>query len=715
MASARTYINRELSWIRFNGRVLAEAANPDNPPMERVRFLSIVSSNLDEFFMVRVGKLERKVDIGRMEPDPAGLTPKAQLSAIRRAVRKQVAAQYEEYNQRLLPALRQSGFALLTPAALTRAQKNWLSQYYDAQIMPVLTPRLISGNQAFPLLAGRRLYIAVLLQSDKGGPPQLSLVPIPSQLKRVVMLPMGEGTARGILLEDVVGMFFGRLFPHMSHLGHTALRLTRNTDFVMDPDSADSLIVEMQKNIKRRSYGKIVRLELPRRCPGSLRNRLMAALEADRSILITVDGPLDLTFLMKHVAGLPGFDEQRYTPFAPATDERLAVQESIFRTIRGGDLFFYHPYDSFDPILRFVREAADDPNVLAIKQTLYRISSRSPLIPALARAAQKGKQVTVLIEVRARFDEESNINWCRSLEKAGCHVIYGVPKWKTHSKITLVVRQEADGLRQYVHLGTGNYNDSTAKMYTDMGILTCDRTIGEDAGAFFNIVTGQQYIYPLRELIVSPYAMRRELILRVRREAAAAKAGLPSAVVIKVNSLSDPEMIREVQEAAEAGVPVTMLVRGICCARIPTNDNLRVFSIVGRFLEHPRVFMFHNGGDRQVFISSADWMPRNLNKRIELMNPVKDPAIKERIARILALELSDNRKRWQLARSDAYRRVDTAAEPVHAQEMLLSRALPESIDMDTVFRVSSVKDGADQVPRLTLSQGGLDRLGEGVL
>ena len=713
--SARTYINRELSWLRFNGRVLAEAANTENPPMERARFLSIVSSNLDEFFMVRVGKLERKMDTGRTEPDPAGLTPEAQLRAIRKAVRQQVAAQYDEWNRRLRPALRQGGFTLLGPGLMTQAQKNWLSAYYDAQIMPVLTPRLIAGNQPFPLLAARRLYIAVLLQSDKGGPPQLSLVPIPSQLKRVVMLPMGDGIARSNLLEDVVAIFLGRLFPHVSSLAHTVLRLTRNTDFVVDPDSADSLIVEMQKNIKRRSYGKIVRLELPRNCPNQLRIRLMTALEADRRILVTVDGPLDLTFLMKHVASLPGFDAQRYAPFIPFTDERLSVKESIFRTIRGGDLFFHHPYDSFDPILRFVREAADDRNVLAIKQTLYRISSRSPLIPALMRAAHKGKQVTVLIEVRARFDEESNINWCRSLEKAGCHVIYGVPKWKTHSKITLVLRQEADGLRQYVHLGTGNYNDSTAKQYTDMGILTCDRGIGEDAGAFFNIVTGQQYVYPLRELIVSPYAMRRELILRVRREADAARQGMPSAVVIKVNSLSDPEMIREVQEAALAGVPVTMLVRGICCARIPSNDNLRVYSIVGRFLEHPRVFLFHNGGDRQVFLSSADWMPRNLNKRIELMNPVKDPLIAQRIARILALELSDNRKRWQLTRSDAYQRVDTAGELINAQEVLIGRALPESIDIDAIFRVSSGKAGADIFPRLNISQGDGDHQGERIL
>jgi polyphosphate kinase len=705
MSITKKYINRELSWLRFNARVLAESANPDNPPMERARFMSIVSSNLDEFFMVRVGKLERMVDQGELIPDPAGLTPIEQLSAIRKAVRKLVAQQYEEMARRLLPALRQGGFTLLTSSLLTQAQKNWLSNYFDTQIMPVLTPRMLRRNQPFPLLAAKRLYIAVLLQSDKGGAPQLSLVPIPSVLKRVLLLPMGDGIARGILLEDVVGMFLGRLFPHMTILAHTTLRITRNTDFVFDPDSSESLIEEMRKNIKRRSYGKIVRLEVPRKCPGPLLQRLMKMMELPRNVLYRLDGPLDLTFLMKQVASLPGFDSQRYQPFTPHVDERLMVKESIFRTIRGGDLFFYHPYDSFDPILRFVREAADDPNVLAIKQTLYRISSRSPLIPSLARAAQKGKQVTVLIEVRARFDEENNINWCRLLEKAGCHVIYGVPQWKTHSKITLVVRKEPDGLRQYVHLGTGNYNDSTAKAYTDMGILTCDRQIGADAGAFFNIVTSQQYTYPLKELIVSPYAMRRELILRVRREADAARRGLPSAIAVKVNSLSDPEMIHEVYEAAAAGVPVTMLVRGICCARIPANDNLRIYSIVGRFLEHPRIFNFYNGGDWQTYIASADWMPRNLSRRIELMNPVKDPAIAERIRRIFALELSDNRKRWQLHRNDVYRRVDASGEALNAQETLIRREIPEHIDINKVFRVSSDMDSADYPPRLTIEQG----------
>ena len=689
MRDERKFINRELSWIRFNNRVLGEAVRQDTPLLERAKFLSIVSSNLDEFFMVRVGKLERKIDLGRNMPDVAGLTPERQLVEIRAAIRRQVKNQYTVLTTRLLPTLRKEGLVLMDPRALSEEQRYWLSRYFDAQIMPVLTPRMISAAHPVPLLAARRLYIAVLLQSLRGGQPQLSLVPVPGAIDRLVMLPMGEGKARGVLLEDVIGLFLGRLFPHMSVLASTPFRITRNTDFLIDPDSPDGLLEEMRKNIKRRSYGKIVRVELPRKCEKKLAAQLMKSLEADRTIRQRVDGPLDLTFLLKQVYGLPGFDHLKYTPYEARTDERLAAKESIFRTIRGGDLFFYHPYDSFDPIVRFVREAADDENVLAIKQTLYRISRKSPLIPALARAAQKGKQVTVLIEVRARFDEENNIAWCATLEKAGCHVIYGVPEWKTHSKITLVVRREPNGLRNYLHLGTGNYNDSTARMYTDMGILTCDRQLGEDAVAFFNIVTGNQYAFPMQELIASPYAMRRELILRVRREASNARSGLPAAVVVKSNSLSDPEMIRELYQAAEAGVKVSLLIRGICCARLPHNDNMRVMSIVGRFLEHARVFIFENSGNREVFISSADWMPRNLNKRIELMVPVKDPGIAEKIVRIIALELSDNKQSWRLTRSDGYiRGTQAGASPVSAQEVLMSGKLPENLDINRVFRLT---------------------------
>ena len=684
MAARTRFINRELSWIRFNERVLLEAARESNPLLERAKFLAIVSSNLDEFFMVRVGKLERKIDAGIAVIDPAGLSPQQQVRAIRRAVKAQVERQYQLYNEDLLPQLQKQGIHLLDPQQLSESQRSWLSGYFDAQVMPVLTPRTLNPAHPFPLLAAKRIYIAVLLQSDKGGLPQLSLVPVPASLKRLVMLPMGQGDTRALLLEDLIIMHLSRLFPYMEPLGAMPFRITRNTDFVIDIADADSLIQEMQKSIKRRSYGKIVRMEVPRKGSPLILARLTKGLEASTRILVQVDGPLDLRFLMRELYGIPGFDQLRYEPFKPATDPRLSARESIFRTIRGGDLFFHHPYDSFDPVLRFVREAAEDSQVLAIKQTLYRVSSRSLLVPALARAAQLGKQVTVLVEVRARFDEENNINWCKTLEAAGCHVLYGVPQWKTHSKITLVVRRESEGLRQYVHIGTGNYNDSTAKQYTDMGILTCDRQIGEDASAFFNIITGYAYTFPIQDLIASPYAFREAITGRLQREMDNAARGLPAQFMAKMNSLSDPGIIDALYDAADAGVKVRLMVRGICCLRLKGHQNIQVRSIVGRFLEHARVYVFENGGNPEVLIGSADLMPRNIDKRVELTTPVKDARISARIQDILLNEWEDNQQSWRLTAQDTYERVREEGPPRNAQEEFIAQTRQAAQPMETI-------------------------------
>ncbi len=674
MTDRKRFVNRELSWLRFNSRVMLEAERPHNPPLERAKFLAIVSSNLDEFFMVRVGKLERKIDAGLRINDPAGLTPLQQVRAIRRMVLKQVARQYVIYNDQVVPLLADNGLRILSPDELSDVQRTWLTGYFDTQVMPVLTPRTINPSHPFPLLAATRIYIAVLLQSDKGGLPQLSLVPVPAALKRVVLLPQGDGPVSGLLLEDLIVMHLGRLFPYMDPIGSMPFRITRNTDFVIDIESVNSLVDEMRKAIKRRSYGKIVRLEVPRRHNPSIMRRLQKALEAPARIVLEVDGPLDLRFLMRELHGLPGFDSLRYEPYKPATDPRLYARESIFRTIRGGDLFLHHPYDSFDPVLRFIREAAEDAHVLAIKQTLYRVSSKSTLVPSLARAAQLGKQVTVLVEVRARFDEENNINWCKTLEAAGCHVLYGVPRWKTHSKITLVVRRESDGLRQYVHVGTGNYNDATARQYTDMGILTCDRQIGEDASAFFNIITGYNYTFPMRDLIASPYAMKSAFIDRLRVEAENAEEGLPAGFDAKMNSLSDPEMIEATYTAADAGVPVRLLVRGICCLRLARHRNIQVHSTVGRFLEHSRLYIFRNGGMPEVFISSADLMTRNLDKRVELTAPVKDPGIARRIVAIFEEQWRDTLQSWRLCENDEYERIQDEQPPFSAQEHFVQQA-----------------------------------------
>ena len=672
MKTEKRYLNRELSWLAFNSRVMKEAGRPEHPVLEQAKFLAIVSSNLDEFFMVRVGKLERRADAGLTEPDPSGLTPKQQLKAIRSLYAKQVREQYKLYHQYLLPRLFSKGISILALHELNDFQHGWLSDYFDAQVMPVLTPRLINPGHPFPMLTAKRIYIAVFLQSDKAGLPQLCLVPVPEKLKRLVVIPDREQKIAAVLLEDIIRLHLTRLFPYQEPIDAVCFRITRNTDFVIDIDSADNLIEEMRKALKRRSYGKIVRIEIPSKSNEQIILRLKKELEADSEIIREVSGPLDLRFLLKDLYSLPGFDELRYEPFVPAVQKRLRAIESIFHTIRGGDLFFHHPYDSFEPVLRFVREAAEDNKVLAIKQTLYRVDAESNLVSSLARAAQLGKQVTVLVEVRARFDEENNINWCKILEAAGCHVLYGVPKWKTHSKITLVVRRESQGLRQYVHIGTGNYNGTTARQYTDMGILTCDRQLGEDASAFFNIITGYSYTFPMQELIISPYATKPVFINKLNRERDNARLGLKAEFRAKMNSLSDFEMIDVIYEAAADGVIVKLLVRGICCLRSGYQENIKVRSIVGRFLEHSRIYLFENGGRQEVFISSADLMTRNMDRRIELTAPVKDPGIAQSISSLFDRMWDDNNHAWQLLENDRYARVEENFPLINIQEELIA-------------------------------------------
>ena len=676
MHNRGTFYNRELSWLNFNERILDEATNLDNPLLERARFMSIVSNNLDEFFMVRVGKLERKKDMGRKTPDPAGLIPEEQLELIRKKVRDHVSHQYHVLNDQILPELEQNGLFLLAPDSLNADQRRWLSQYFDTQVLPVLTPRTLNPQQPFPILAAKALYLAVLLQSDKGGLPQTAIVPVPRSVKRMVLLPMGAGKARGVLLEDMISMFLPRLFLHNEPLAQMPFRLTRNTDFVVNLDDMNNLLSEMSKNVQRRSYGKIVRREITEGANKRLLEILQEGMEIEEAVITRVPGSLDLRFFMRQLCDLPGFDQLRYAPYIPKTDSRLQVQESIFRTIRGGDLFFHHPYDSFDPVVRFLSEAATDTHVLAIKQTLYRVSSHSPMIDALARAAQNGKQVTVLIEVRARFDEEHNIAWSKALEKAGCHVLYGVPRWKTHSKVTLVVRREADGLRYYTHFGTGNYNDVTAKVYTDMGVMTCDRQLGEDAVSFFNLILGYNYTYPIREMIASPYNLRNALMMRIRREKDSAQNNQKCGIIMKMNSLSDPVMMDALLDAAGAGVPIRLMVRGICCLNYKENRNLQIFSTVGRFLEHPRIYCFENGGEQELFLSSADLMTRNLDKRVELTVPVKDPKIRAQILSILELGFMDNLKRWKLLHGNHYERVPRALPAINAQEELIKSSDP---------------------------------------
>ena len=624
--------NRELSWLNFNRRVLEEAANPDNPLLERGKFISICSSNLDEFFMVRVGSLVRAAMAGDKKKDPSGLTPREQLDAIFPAVQEQVARQYELLNQEYLPALADAGIHFQRIDALDKEQRDWLSHYFDEAVQPLLTPRAIDDKRPFPLLSARVIHLALLLPPNvRSSQPRMALLHVPTSLPRVTMLPMGRGKARGVLLEDVIAHYAHRMFGKTHPLAIMPFRITRNTDFIYNDSDADALITEMKKNLKKRKWGRVLRLEVPVGSDPRLLARIKKYLDVAEEGVFAVPGPLNLDYFMKQISSLPNFDGLRFPSFTPRIDERFRQEGSIFRVIRSGDILLNHPYDSFDPVVRLIREAADDPNVMAIKQTLYRVSGKSPIVAALIRAGQQGKQVTVLVEVRARFDEENNINWCLALEKAGCHVFYGVPKLKTHSKITLVVRKEPDGLRRYVHLATGNYNDVTAKLYTDMGIMTCDDIIGRDAGNFFNMVTGYGESVEMEKLVSAPTFLRKRIKQLIKREIDHAEAGLPARITAKINALVDPKIIKLLYKAADAGVEIDLIVRGICCLKTGGRDNLRVRSIVGRLLEHTRAFVFENGGEKEVYLSSADWMPRNLDKRVELMFPIEDPALQNRI------------------------------------------------------------------------------------
>lgn len=661
--------NRELSWIQFNSRVLDEAANPDNPILERGKFISICSSNLDEFFMVRIGTLVRSAETaGKTKKDPSGMTAREQLDEAWYRVRTQVARQYELLQGDYLPHLKNAGIYFLSPGELSADQKNWISDYFDREIKPLLTPRAIDDRRPFPLLAAKHIHIAVMLPPQgRGSAPRMAIVPTPQGIDRVIMLPMGQGRARGILLEDVILMHMPSLFGGVKPLAVMPFRITRNTDFLYNDDNAEELIVEMRKNLKQRKWGKVVRMEIMDTYDPMLLSRLKKYMDVTDYEVIAVNGPINPAYFMKQISALPGMDDLRFPVFTPYADPRL-MEGDIFAAVRENDFFFHHPYDSFDPVVRFIQQAAEDPDVLAIKQTLYRVSGKSPIVAALSQAAQAGKQVTVLIEVRARFDEENNINWCLALEKAGCQVFYGVPNLKCHSKITLVIRREESGLRRYVHLSTGNYNDSTAKLYTDMGILTADEVIGEDAGKFFNMITGFEDQEPMKKLVAAPKDLRNTLEELIRNEIRNAKDDIPSGITLKMNGLLDPELIKLLYKAEEAGVPVNLIVRGICVAKVKKHSGMHVRSIVGRFLEHARVFAFENGGDRRVYLSSADWMPRNLDKRVELMFPIEDADIRNRIYATLLDELRDNVKAWKKDKEGKYHRAEREFPFVNAQE-----------------------------------------------
>ena len=676
------YLNRELSWLSFNDRVLEEATDPNNPLLEKLKFVAITSSNLDEFFMIRVAGLRHQKENGVTRKDIAGMTPEQQLQHISESAQHLVAKQYM-YLKKILNALELEGLYFVKPRDLTKGQLEWLRDYFEREIFPVVTPMAVDSSHPFPFLASKSLNLAMLLEKiertgddDNDIDVKTAIVPVPSVLSRIIALPEDKerkGCYDFVLLEDVIRHFAQQLFMGYDLLEAHAFRITRDADLYIDEEDAKDLVVEVERQLKKRQKGEAVRVEFERGTSRFMQRFITQSLDLVKNDLYEIDGPIDTTMYFRF-CGIPGYDKLRYPEAHPYTPWSMiqSHEKDIFSMIREKDMLVHLPYESFDEsVVNFVMSAATDPDVLAIKQTLYRVSSRSPIIWALEKAAQNGKQVTVLMEVKARFDEENNIHMARRLEKAGAHVIYGLVGLKTHSKCTLIIRREKDGIRRYVHVATGNYNASTAKLYTDLGIFTCSDTFGADASAFFNLLSGYSDPPVWDSFLVAPINLRERCVALIDREIQHVKNGENGHIIAKMNSLLDSRMVDKLYEASQAGVKIELIVRGICVLipGIPgVSDNITVRSLVGRFLEHSRVFWFNNGGREELYIGSADWMPRNLNDRVELMIPVKDTDCMHRIKNMVLKELEDNQKAHIMQSNGTWVKMIASENKVCAQE-----------------------------------------------
>lgn len=687
------YTNRESSWVAFNDRVLSEARDKSLPLFERLKFLSITASNLDEFFMIRVASLKDMVHAGYTKKDIAGLTATEQIDMILNEVHDLVNLQYSTYNRSLLPALKQQGLEVVVcHEDLSKEQGTFVDQYFEENVYPVLTPMAMDSSRPFPLIRNKSLNIGALI--SKKGETEFATVQVPSVLSRIIRLPEGKkGEKRVILLEEVIERNIQKLFLNYNVICAHPYRIMRNADLTIDEDEAADLLKEIQRQLKKRQWGEVIRLEIEDKMDKHLLKVLKKEFNIKEEEIFSINGPLDLTFLMK-MYGLDGFDHLKYESYHPQPVPDMMGDEDIFTQIRNGDILLHHPFMTFNPVVDFVKQAAKDPDVLAIKQTLYRVSGNSPIIAALAQAAENGKQVSVLVELKARFDEENNIVWAKMLEKAGCHVIYGLVGLKTHSKITLVVRREEDGIRRYVHLGTGNYNDATAKLYTDCGLLTCSEPIGEDATAVFNMLSGYSEPKSWNKLAVAPIWLRNRFLKLIRREARNALEGKPAHIIAKMNSLCDKDIIAALYEASAAGVKVDLIIRGICCLKVGipgVSENITVRSIVGNFLEHSRIFYFYHNGSKEVYMGSADWMPRNLDKRVEILFPVESERLKMEVIHILQIQLEDNVKAHILQPDGSYEKVDRRGKiKMNSQEYFCEEAVeravkPEDVVKDRVF------------------------------
>ncbi len=674
------YLNRELSWLEFNQRVLEEAQDETIPLLERLKFLAITASNLDEFFMVRVGGLQILSEQGNARSDPSGMTSEVQLEAISGRTHQMTCDQYTCYLDALEPSLDAAGVRRLLPAGLSERQVDYLQKVFDDEIYSILTPMAVTSDADFPFVFNQTLNVCVQLKPDQSDDERVSrfaVIPFGRSPRRFITLP-SDGGYEFILLEDVVGMFVERFFPGESVLECVPFRITRNADLSVREDQASDLLVQMVEVLDARRVGDCVRLEISDRVTSNPRQNLQETLDVANADTYAVPGPQDMSSFMQ-ITGIKGFEDLKYKPWPPRTSSQIDPTLSMFEVISRQDVLLYHPYESFDPVLRLLDEAADDPDVLAIKQTLYRVSRNSPVVAALRRAAERGKYVTVIIELKARFDEGRNIEQAKALEQAGAQVIYGVKGLKTHSKVCVIVRREPHGIQRYVHFGTGNYNEVTARLYSDASFMTCNDELGMDATSFFNSITGYSQPQKFRKIEAAPIRLREALLEMIETETRRKRQGQHAAITAKINSLVDPKIIDALYDASQAGVQVKLNVRGICCLRpgVPgLSENISVVSIVDRFLEHSRILYFYHGGDERIFISSADCMPRNLDRRVELLVPIDEKSCRDRLIEILELYFRDTVKARGLLPDGRYEPVhpEPGYPPIRSQEALYRQA-----------------------------------------
>jgi polyphosphate kinase len=669
----KNFINRELSWLEFNRRVLEEARDPSQPLIERVKFLCIFSSNLDEFFEIRVAGIKQQIESETSDMGPDGLSPTEAFNQIQRLAHELVATQYELWNKELLPELEKSGIRIRDVTQLNAKRAAWARKYFQEEVFPMLTPLAVDASHPFPELLNKSHNLLVRAKTKRRGEPLLAIVQVPRVIPRLILMPRGQGEGEPwdyIYLASLIKQHIAELFPGLILDGVHAFRVTRNSDLYIDEEEAENLLRTIEHELRRSSKGDAVRLEVEADCPKDFIELLLEFYDLTEADVYKSAGPLSMTHLTPLLTN-DAFANLKDRPFQPARDPALPPQADIFEVMRRQDVLLHHPYDSFEPIVDLVEEAASDPQVLAIKITLYRTSGDSPIVESLIDAANAGKQVTAIVELRARFDEAANIQWARRLEEAGAHVIYGVVGLKTHCKAILIVRRDTDQLRRYVHLGTGNYHQRTARIYTDFSLLTANPQLTEEVAIVFNTLTGLAGYPGLKKLMVAPFDMKQRLIAKIERERDNARAGKPARIMAKLNSLVDQEIIEKLYEASGAEVTIDLIVRGICCLRpkVPgLSDYIHVISIVGRFLEHSRIYYFENGGQPELYLSSADWMPRNFIRRVEVAFPIETPPLRDNIINeVLPRFLNDRVKARELQPDGGYRRLKPEGAEARAQ------------------------------------------------